>query len=447
MARKATTPESRDTLVVFTRYPEPGKTKTRLIPALGPEGAADLHCRMAEHAVARASDVAARSEITLQVRHESGDARSMAQWLGPEPNYAPQGPGDLGERMKLAFDDAFQAGAGRVVIIGTDCPGLTCDLLELAFERLKRNDIVLGPANDGGYYLIGLRRPVPELFGDIEWGAETVLEQTNAAASRLGYLVAHLAPLGDVDRPEDLLIWEAESVISAAPLAGVRIAVVIPALNEADAIAGALDSVEGAYNVDVIVADGGSTDGTADVARARGAAVIACERGRARQMNAGAESVVAEDAGDILLFLHADTRLPLGFAHHVRRTLAQPDTTAGAFELAIDAPGCALRVIERVANWRSRRQSPYGDQAVFLRAEVFREVGGFPDLPILEDYELVRRLRRRGHVRIAPADALTSARRWLRLGVIRTTLINWAVVVAYRLGVNSGRLARWYQGR
>ncbi len=192
----------------------------------------------------------------------------------------------------------------------------------------------------------------------------------------------------------------------------------------------------------MIVADGGSEDGSQEIAASCGAKVVASECGRARQMNAGADVAT----GDILLFLHADSRLPLGFAHHVRRMLSEPGVVAGAFELGIDAPGRGLRVVESVANWRSRRrQLPYGDQAIFLKASLFREVGQFSDISIMEDVELIRRLRRKGRVAIAPAVVASSARRWEKLGVCRTTLINWASVAAYLLGVDASRIARWYR--
>ncbi|MFQ5928123.1 MAG: TIGR04283 family arsenosugar biosynthesis glycosyltransferase [Acidobacteriota bacterium] len=221
-----------------------------------------------------------------------------------------------------------------------------------------------------------------------------------------------------------------------------NISVIIPALNEAKAIGLALGSTRNCTGVERIVADGGSVDKTVEVARSFGAKVVHSPRGRARQMNAGAEAA----KGGLLVFLHADTRLPEGFDNHIRYIMNQSNAIAGAFELQIDAPSPGLRIIEQVANWRSRRlQLPYGDQAIFLRADLFREIGGFPDLPIMEDFEFVRRLRSQGQVVIAPAAALTSARRWQKLGALQTTLINQAVVLAFCLGVDPSRLARWYR--
>lgn len=221
-----------------------------------------------------------------------------------------------------------------------------------------------------------------------------------------------------------------------------RISVIIPALNEARRIGAAVASAHSESTAEIIVVDGGSSDGTVDVALASGARAIPCGRGRARQMNAGAAAAV----GDTLLFLHADTRLPDRFDEWVGEALAQSGTVAGAFRLCIDSPLRAVRLIERLVNWRSSRlKMPYGDQAIFLSRILFEEAGGFPDIPIMEDFELMAKLRKRGHIRIVAASVNTSGRRWENLGVLRTTLINQAIIAAYAAGVSPARIARWYE--
>ena len=222
------------------------------------------------------------------------------------------------------------------------------------------------------------------------------------------------------------------------------ISVIIPAYNEAEVIDLALSSTQKSTGVERIVVDGGSSDGTPGVAQAHSARIVHSPLGRARQMNAGAEAA----EGKFLVFLHADTRLPEGFDHHIRQILTQPGVAAGAFQFQLDASSAGLRIIEKTTNWRAQYlHMPYGDQAIFLTAELFREIGGFPDLPIMEDFELVRRLRGQGSILIAPAAAVSSARRWQKLGPFRTTLINQLVIIAYYLGRDPSRLARWYRGR
>ena len=195
-------------LIVFTRYPEPGKTKTRLIPALGPEGAVDLHRQMVDSTLTWARQLKNNSAISLEVRYEGGDEHQIRQWLGSDIPCCPQGNGDLGARMAQAFHEAFAAGMARVILIGTDCLGLTGGLVQTACEALMDNDVALGPAKDGGYYLIGLRKSIPQLFEGIPWGTGEVLPKTLRIAADLKLQVFLLEPLDDVDRPEDLAIWE-----------------------------------------------------------------------------------------------------------------------------------------------------------------------------------------------------------------------------------------------
>ncbi len=220
------------------------------------------------------------------------------------------------------------------------------------------------------------------------------------------------------------------------------ISVIIPTLNEAHHIGPLLQDLGRASDIEAIVVDGGSRDATAAKVRSMGARVIATPPGRALQMNRGA----AAARGRLLFFLHADSRLPRGFDQVIRQAMARPGAVAGAFRLRIDAPGAALRFVEFWANLRScLLRMPYGDQGLIVGTDLFQELGGFPMLPIMEDFELVRRLRSRGRIVILPAAVRTSARRWLNLGAGRTTLINQAIVLAYLAGVPPQRLARFYR--
>ena len=220
------------------------------------------------------------------------------------------------------------------------------------------------------------------------------------------------------------------------------ISIIIPTVNEGAIIGNTLAAVAGVAGVETIVVDGNSVANTKEIAAARGARVIASERGRAVQMNRGA----AAARGEILLFLHGDCLLPEGFVDQIHNALAAPHTAAGAFRLAIDAPNLSLRILEQLVYWRSQfLQMVYGDQALFLTAQMFHTAGGFPEQPLMEDFEFVRQLRRRGRIAVLDQAVTTSARRWQRLGLIRTTAINQLIVAAYLLGVDTGRLANWYR--
>ena len=191
------------------------------------------------------------------------------------------------------------------------------------------------------------------------------------------------------------------------------------------------------------MADGGSHDQTVAVATAAGATVIAAPLGRGTQQNAGAWAA----QGRILLFLHADTKLPNGFAAQIREAFDQPDAVAGAFRFAIGATGWRFRFLEYCANWRGAWLGlPYGDQALFLSAARFQAMGGFKEIALLEDLELVRRLRKMGRIALLATSALTSPRRWQRLGFVRTTVINQLIVLGFFCGISPNRLARWYGG-
>ncbi|HAK94415.1 MAG TPA: hypothetical protein DCM87_05300 [Planctomycetes bacterium] len=440
-------PAAAECLILFTRYPEPGTTKTRLIPALGAEGAARLQRRMTERAVAAARALARSRGAAVRVAFSGGSAARMRRWLGNSIAFVPQAGADLGERMLDALQGAFAAGHRRVVLAGTDCPGLGEAVLAGAFDTLPAHDLVLGPALDGGYYLIGMARAIPELFAGIPWSTEVVFERTRAAAAAKGLRIACTQVLGDIDRPEDLQAWQRVDGRPLPPAPGARIAVVIPAYNEAERIAAAIARARTARGVEVFVADGESTDDTAAIAARSGAHVIRNARGRAVQSNAGAAAATAAGA-EILLFLHADTLLPEGYDDVVRALLARPGTAAGAFELRIEGATPAMRLIATGANLRSRAFGlPYGDQALFLTAAFFRAMGGFPPMPIMEDFAFVRHLARRGRIAIADAAVTTSARRWRALGPLRTTLVNQAVILGCHLGIAPATLAAWYWRR
>ncbi|MEH2076410.1 MAG: TIGR04283 family arsenosugar biosynthesis glycosyltransferase [Nostoc sp.] len=221
-----------------------------------------------------------------------------------------------------------------------------------------------------------------------------------------------------------------------------KISIIIAAINEARNIKETIATTQSRLNIEVILVDGGSQDDTVAIAQSLGVKVISSSPGRAVQMNAGAVA----SGGEILLFLHADTRLPTGFDEMICTALQQPGTVAGAFNLRIDAPLLSLRWVELGVKWRSHFcQMPYGDQAIFLTKESFQQIGGFPELPIMEDFELICRLKRIGRIVIIPTPVLTSARRWLQKGIFKTTLLNQLVIIAYLLGVSPERIRSWYR--
>ncbi|OYV81013.1 MAG: hypothetical protein B7Z73_18580 [Planctomycetia bacterium 21-64-5] len=219
------------------------------------------------------------------------------------------------------------------------------------------------------------------------------------------------------------------------------VSIVIPTLNEADLITRAVASALATAPHEVIVADGGSSDDTARLAEAAGAKVVCSPRGRATQQNAGARLA----RGDVLLFLHADAHLAADGVRQIERALSDPRYSCGSFQQVIEAEGWLYRLLERGNAWRAaRRGLPYGDQGIFVRRALFDELGGFPDLKLMEDVFLMRRLRRRSWPLLLAGPLYVNARRWQRHGVVAQTARNWALLAAARLGVHPNRLARFY---
>jgi rSAM/selenodomain-associated transferase 2 len=221
-----------------------------------------------------------------------------------------------------------------------------------------------------------------------------------------------------------------------------KLAIVVPMLNEERAIAATLRALRrGAPAAEIIVADGGSRDGSMAIARQLADAVISAPHGRARQMNAGA----AAADGDPIAFVHADTIVPADFARQIEAALDDPRVVGGRFDLALDAHSLAYRILGALISWRSRMmRSATGDQAIFTRREVFARLGGFAEIELCEDVDFVRRLRRIGRIACLRAKVTTSARRWQSRGLLRTVLTMWTLKTLFLLGVSPAWLARHY---
>eukprot|EP00035_Acanthoeca_spectabilis_P032954 m.21321 g.21321 ORF g.21321 m.21321 type:complete len:568 (+) comp5678_c0_seq1:208-1911(+) len=543
-------------IVLFSRVPTAGTTKTRLIPALGPDGAARAQLVMTEHMI----EVLGSLPNVALTLHYNGEASAAEAWLRPKRarfprlRWAQQPPGGLGDKMAAAIYSGLCSGYTSVLIVGSDIPGVCAEDINTAVAMLHGGtpsasttsggasgvEMVLGPAKDGGYYTVGLtvaNRRAPRsltfyrrLFSGeaIAWGTGTVRSEQLAQAAALGVSAQCLpATRGDVDEPEDLVELEKALRVTAEGLRNPGLSVVIPTLNEAGNIEAVIRRAlaassappapsgtstsnlggEGADNqrnsrtavLEVIVTDGGSTDSTCAVVE-RLAAELSSEqphsppirlvegpKGRGRQLNLGARAA----QGEMLLFLHADTALPGGFPATVRRILWSPGVALGAFAFGLDcnhplrgssssvghgspaAPASAtaaaaidaaggsdgvlfrltMRFLEAVTNVRSGWLAiPYGDQAFFLRRDVFWQHGGFnTSYPMMEDLDLVQRVKRGGVGRVMVDNgdpAVTSARRWREhpLGLIGVSGVNQLALFAFNvLGMSPVTIASWYR--
>ena len=225
-----------------------------------------------------------------------------------------------------------------------------------------------------------------------------------------------------------------------------KVSIIVPTLNEAESIVGTLESLAAlrARGHEVIVVDGGSSDGSAELVRGRAERLILAATGRAVQMNAGARAA----SGDVLLFLHADSRLPENADQLVLQGLEAGGQDWGRFDVCIDGSHPMLRVVQALMNLRSRLTGICtGDQAMFVRREAFEAIGGYPRQELMEDIAISARLRHLSAPLCLRQRSLTSARRWERHGVVRTIALMWWLRLQYALGVAPSRLARAYGER
>lgn len=221
-----------------------------------------------------------------------------------------------------------------------------------------------------------------------------------------------------------------------------NISIIVPTLNEAVNLPGLLPAAKKVK--ELLVIDGGSSDNTVFIAKELGFRVIeeTGPGGRGTQLNTGA----ANASGSFLLFLHADTLLPLDFSHAISTCLANSENILGSFRLQVKNSGKLLKLVLWFTNIRSKfLQLPYGDQSFFIRKQNFMELGGFPEVPIMEDFIFVKQAKKKGKIVTLDQAVITSARRWQRLGVLRTTVTNQLVVLGYYLGIKPEKLAAFYR--
>lgn len=424
-------------ILIFLRYPSPGRVKSRLSKDLGPERAAAVYEALLRRTLGVAADFK-RSNPSVQITlcYTPAEFHDEIWKAFPGPwDIVPQTEGHLGLRMHSAMENAMRAGARKVLLVGTDIADLAPRDFSEAFSRLREGTAVLGPADDGGFYLIGLTEPCPAPFRTAEWGTSEVFSRTRRLLESSGLRVNEITRRVDVDRPADVDRVARQAVFRQ------KLSVIVPTLAPPRHIEGPARRLASQLwpgdELIVVRPAGAESSGEPPEELPPNVRILTSPRGRGTQMNAGA----AEASGDLLLFLHDDCMPPANFAYFVRGLESRPGCALGCFRLRFQPSSPALDFIAGWANLRTLLFGlPYGDQGLFCRKSTFVELGGYRNRYLMEDVNLVERARSLGKLYIVREAMATSSRRYLRRGILRASLVNHLVYGLYRLGVEEERL-------
>lgn len=415
-------------IIIFTRVPVPGKTKTRLMDTLTPRQCAKLHiCFLKD--IRRECEKCGADIFICHTPDGEKEQRLLKEIMGEQKGYFGQQGEHLGKRMHRAFEEVFSMGYGQCILIGTDIPELRSGYLKRAFGVLEKRDVVFGKTYDGGYYLIGLKKPCPEAFGLGRYGHGRVLEDTVKILSQAGMTVGYTKKLWDIDTLSDLKEYR-KRMQSRESLKHRKtgqyvtqiasVSIIIPIYNEEkdiEKLQERLKVLQG--ECEILFVDGGSTDRTLELIDP-GYRVIHSEKGRGKQMNAGAKA----SCGDILFFLHCDSELPERPLEEIRKVMR--DYRAGCFGIAFHSRNFFMFTCRVISNHRIKdRKVMFGDQGIFIDRELFFEAGMFPEIPIMEDYQFSLTLKEM-HVKLGMTGKriYTSDRRFPK-GTIPKLKLMW----------------------
>lgn len=438
-------------VIIFTRVPLPGKTKTRMMPYLTAVQCAKLHsCFLVD--IRKECEWTDAEIFVYYTPEDEEDLDVLKKILGKEKIYAPQRGSNLGIRMYEAIADVLKKGYESCILIGTDIPEIRAEYLEKAFSVLENKDVVFGKTEDGGYYLTGMKQAYPEVFGLKSYGHKKVLEETIQELEKNQISVGYTKTLSDMDEPCDLRGYRKrmacdkrlQKSATGKYLAGnVRISIIIPIYNEEKnikKIQQQLEELKG--RCEIIFVDGGSTDQTRKLIGGD-YKVLTCRKGRAVQMNEGAKN----SSGDILFFLHCDSELPPHPLEEIKRVMKEH--RAGCFGIAFHSKNFFMFTCRVISNHRVKdRKVMFGDQGIFVERELFFEAGMYPELPIMEDYQFSLTLKEKKiKLGMTKKRIYTSDRRFPE-GTIAKLKLMWKMNrlrKMYRVGEDIEKIASMYQ--
>ncbi len=435
-----------NTVLIFLRYPEAGKVKRRLSEEVGFERAALVYEKLVRRTLGVVCDLKRRApETRIILFHTPEDQveKLKNKFRGPW-EFCPQEGEHLGERMANALKAAFATGAKRTVLIGTDLADIEATDIEKAFRDIGEKVVVLGPASDGGFYLIGADRPIGAALSFSSWGTGEVFSRTAGELEAGGFGIRLAAQRNDVDCRRDLDRLDRDYLFTSS------ISIIIPTLTGAKELLPLLTHLDNSLwpGDEIVVVRGGEYRDAALQTISPSLAILSgVQKGRGIQQNAGAML----SKGTILFFLHDDTIPTPEFGYLIRGACKAAPAALGCFKLRFMPSTRALGLISAWANLRSTVfKLPYGDQGFFCRKEAFEKVGGFGRNYLMEDVDLVRKLRKMGQgrraVSILPAHVYSSSDRYIRKGILKASLQNHFIFLSSALGLGERTLYRKYYG-
>ena len=439
MSRRIVSPSARSALIIFMKYPEAGRVKTRLSREIGDEKALYVYQKLARRTLGVASDFKHTHEkIDLFLFYDPPERKIpfMKSYPGPW-EFIPQIDGHLGHRMQAAFHHVFRTGYRQTVLIGTDIADIGERDIHDAFQALSVNRAVLGPALDGGFYLIGLSSMVDNVFNFSSWSTPSVFERTIDCFESAHIKVTTVNQRKDIDKNQDLQWLRHNAVFQD------QISIIVPFLNETGKIASLVDTLEAGLwpGDEIILVKGGLPSERKSQGLSAHTALFYAPRGRGNQINLGAKMA----RNNLFWFLHADTSPPPNFGYHVRKLSNVPEVVFGCFELRFRPTNVYLDLISRWANLRTRHlKLPYGDQGLFCKRRIFEELGGFKKQFLMEDLDFVRNCEKLGKLLVVPQPIGSSSQRYLTKGLLRASLLNHLIVFLYFLGMDDKKLYKLY---
>jgi rSAM/selenodomain-associated transferase 2/rSAM/selenodomain-associated transferase 1 len=426
-------------ILIFMKYPEAGRVKTRLSKIIGSEKACNIYQKLVRRTLGMVSDFKyAHTEIDLFLFYSPPESETQLRKAYPGPwKFIPQMSGHLGEKMDNAINHVFTKGYEHAVLIGTDIADImTSDIVD-AFQALNENRAVLGPAQDGGFYLIGSSSPIKEVFNFPDWSTPSVFERTLHCFHASAHKVRTLCIRHDIDEKKDLIYFNSN------PLFQDHISIIIPYLNETKKLASLVDCLEAQLwpgDEIVLVKGNGSPELSAKNITPHTRLIFAT-KGRGNQLNQG----VGVARRSILWFLHIDTAPPPNFGYHIRKLMLTRDMVLGCFELKFQTSSIFLDFIYKWANFRTKYLNlPYGDQGLFCTRGIFDKAGGFKKQFLMEDVDFVRNCIKMGKLLVVPQPIHSSPQRYVRKGTVRASLQNHFLILLYFLGVSDERLYKFY---